>query len=74
MRLLGYLKGKKKSLGNIERDIGDVDEINENLDLSFDISKGFKFDCLEGNVEVLAGSVHKNKITTWQEWVGSHLV
>ena len=65
---------KKKSLGNIERDIGDVDEINENLDLSFDISKGFKFDYLEGNVEVLAGSVHKNKITTWQEWVGSHLV
>ncbi|EDO18495.1 hypothetical protein Kpol_1032p92 [Vanderwaltozyma polyspora DSM 70294] len=67
------IKRKKQSLGSVKKtadsnvDDDEDDEMeNENI---LDSMKDFKFSALEGEVDVIEGSVLKQKLSKWQEWM-----
>ncbi|KAL3231195.1 Signal recognition particle receptor subunit beta [Nakaseomyces bracarensis] len=68
------LERRKKSLINVENSMLDENDENEALNLNFDISKGFKFEHLEGELDIQAGSVLKGNTDSWYEWIKEHLV
>ncbi|AET41521.1 Signal recognition particle receptor subunit beta Ecym_8236 [Eremothecium cymbalariae DBVPG len=64
---------KKKSLANVSTQ-GDSHLDHETHALDIDPAGGFKFECLEGTVDALDGSVLKNKVVNWKSWIDLHAV
>ena len=53
----------------------DNDEVDEEFsDLGQSINSNFKFDLLEGNFDVVSGSVLKDKIEKWECWIDERAV
>lgn len=68
------LERRKKSLSNVENSLVDENDDSEPVNFTFDISKGFKFEHLEGELDVQSGSVYKKTIDSWYEWIKEHSV
>lgn len=64
---------RKLNLHNISK--VDNDELDEEFsDLGQSINSVFKFDQLEGNFDVISGSVLKDKIEKWECWIDERSV
>lgn len=64
---------RKLNVHNISK--VDNDEVDEEFsDLGQSINSNFKFDGLEGNFDVVSGSVLKDKIEKWECWIDERAV
>ena len=72
LEITEIIKRKKQSLGTVHKAVNTNNEDEENAtenEQVLDSLKVFKFDALEGNVTVLDGSVTKNKLNKWKDWM-----
>lgn len=67
------IKRQKRGLGSVSNgDAEDEDNVSPLLSATFG-SNGFNFNGLEGEVSILEGSVLKNKVGKWEEWIDEKL-